>query len=71
MTITTSNSNTTKTISVPDAGRVYFGMSRNASYAAARRGDFPVVRIGKLVRVPIKALEQMLDNATVMTDVAG
>ena len=29
------------TITVPEAGRRYFGLCRNASYAAAERGEFP------------------------------
>jgi hypothetical protein len=49
-----------KTLSVPDAGRVYFGLSRGASYEAARRGELPVIRIGRLLRVPVIALEHML-----------
>jgi hypothetical protein len=52
------------TISVPEAGRRYFGLSRNASYMAAARGELPTVRIGRLLRVPVRALEQMLDKAT-------
>jgi hypothetical protein len=51
-----------KTITVPEAGREYFGLSRNASYAAAERGEIPVIQIGKLLRVPVRALEEMLDN---------
>ena len=50
------------TISVPEAGRKYFGLSRNASYAAAARGDIPTIKIGKLLRVPVRAIEQMLDR---------
>ena len=52
-----------KTISVPDAGREYFGLSRNASYEAAHRGEIPVIRIGRLLRVPVVALERMLTEA--------
>jgi hypothetical protein len=52
------------TISVPEAGRRYFGLSRNASYVAAGRGDFPVVKIGRLLRVPVRALEAMLNRAS-------
>lgn len=52
-----------KTLSVPEAGRIYFDLSRNASYDAARRGEIPVIRIGRLLRVPIVALERMLDEA--------
>ena len=51
------------TITVPEAGKRYFGMSRGASYAAAERGELPVSRIGLLLRVPVRALEQMLDSA--------
>ena len=50
------------TISVPEAGRRYFNLSRKASYAAAGRGDIPTIRIGRLLRVPVRALEQMLDG---------
>jgi hypothetical protein len=52
------------TLSVPEAGRRYFGLSRNGSFNAAARGDIPTVRVGKLLRVPIRALEKMLDKAS-------
>jgi hypothetical protein len=52
-----------KTLSVPEAGKLYFDLSRNASYEAANRADIPVVRIGKILRVPVQALEEMLLNA--------
>jgi hypothetical protein len=52
-----------KTISVPEAGMEYFSMSRNASYEAAKRGEIPTIRIGKLLRVPVRALEEKLDSA--------
>jgi hypothetical protein len=51
-----------KTISVPEAGREYFDLSRNASYEAARRGDIPTIRIGRLLRVPVVALERKLEE---------
>jgi hypothetical protein len=51
------------TLSVPEAGEKYFGLSRNGSYDAAARGELPVIRIGRLLRVPVRALERMLDNA--------
>jgi hypothetical protein len=51
------------TISVPEAGRKYFGLSRNGSYDAAERGEIPVIKIGRLLRVPVRALEAMLDRA--------
>ena len=51
------------TISVPEAGASYFGLCRNAAYAAAERGEIPTIRIGRLLRVPLRALEKMLDRA--------
>jgi helix-turn-helix protein len=51
------------TITVPQAGKRYFGLSRNGSYDAARRGDIPTIKIGRLLRVPVRALERMLDTA--------
>jgi hypothetical protein len=53
-----------KTLTVPEAGRLYFDLGRNASYEAARRGDIPTIRIGRLLRVPVIALERMLEAAT-------
>ncbi len=52
-----------KTMSVPEAGRVYFGVGRDASYQAAKSGQIPVIRIGKFLRVPIVAMERLLDEA--------
>jgi hypothetical protein len=52
-----------KTLTVPEAGRIYFDLGRNASYEAARRGDIPTIRIGRLLRVPVVALERKLEEA--------
>jgi hypothetical protein len=35
------------TISVPEAGRRYFNMSRGTAYEAAHRGDIPTIKIGR------------------------
>jgi hypothetical protein len=51
-----------KTLSVPEAGKLYFNLSRNSSYEAASRGELPTIRIGKLLRVPVVALERMLSH---------
>jgi len=51
---------TPRTLSVPEAGSRYFGLGRNASYAAAHRGDIPTIRIGRLLRAPVDALERKL-----------
>jgi hypothetical protein len=59
--------NQPQTMTIPEAGKTYFSLSRNGSYAAAKRGDIPTIRIGKLLRVPIRALEQQL-NATLKSE---
>ncbi len=52
------------TISVPEAGRRYFGLSRNGSYAAAQRGEIPTIDIGRLKRVPVRAMEALLNRVS-------
>ncbi len=47
-----------KTMTVPEAGERYFGLSRNGSYAAVKHGAIPVIRIGKLMRVSVAAMER-------------
>ena len=54
---------TCKTLSVPTAGRLYYGLGRNASYSAAKRGDIPVIRVGRMLRVPVTAMERLLESA--------
>jgi excisionase family DNA binding protein len=49
------------TISVPEAGRRYFGICRGTSYIMAQRGEIPTIRMGRRVRVPVRTLEAMLD----------
>ena len=51
-----------KTITVPEAGRIYFSLGRNASYEAARRGDIPTIKIGRLLRVPVVGMERKLEE---------
>ena len=51
------------TMDVPTAGKRYYGLGRQASYEAAKRGDIPVIRIGKLLRVPISAMNAKLESA--------
>ena len=52
-----------KTLSVPAAGKRYFGLGRNGSYEAAARGEIPTIRVGRLLRVPIVAMERKLEEA--------
>jgi excisionase family DNA binding protein len=45
--------------SVPEAGRL-LGLGRNAAYDAAKRGDIPTLRIGRLLLVPKIPFHRML-----------
>src|SRR5262249_36580059 len=37
-----------------------YGLSENSAYAAARRGDIPTIRVGGLLKVPVRvALAKM------------
>ena len=49
-----------KTLTVPEAGKLYYGLCKSGSYEAAKRGDIPTIRIGRLLRVPIAAMDQKL-----------
>ena len=53
-----------KTMSVPEAGRVFYEIGKNASYEAARRGDIPVIQVGKLLRVPVALMEKKVRGET-------
>jgi excisionase family DNA binding protein len=46
---------------VPEAG-AKLGLSRNASYDAAKRGDIPTIKIGRLLKVPKAAFHKMLNK---------
>lgn len=51
------------TMSVPAAGRRFFGIGKNAAYRAARSGDLPCVKIGGRLFASIPAIELMLRDA--------
>ena len=51
------------TMSVPSAGKEYFGLGRNASYAAAARGKIPTIKIGRRLFAVVAALERKLAEA--------
>ncbi len=44
---------------VPEAGRL-LGLGRNAAYEAAKRGDIPTLRMGRLLLVPKIPFHRML-----------
>ena len=47
--------------SVPEAGRL-LGLSRNGSYEAAKRGDIPTIRIGRLLLVPKGPFHRLIER---------
>ncbi|MBV9532079.1 MAG: helix-turn-helix domain-containing protein [Bradyrhizobium sp.] len=49
------------TVSVAEASR-RLGIGRNAAYDAVGRGEIPVLRFGRLLRVPLRALQRLLDG---------
>jgi len=51
------------TMSVVEAGRHYFGIGKSLSYRAAADGTIPTVRVGRLLRVPVVAMERLLSEA--------
>jgi hypothetical protein len=53
-----------KTLSVPEAGKRYYGVSARTSYKRAKTGELPgVMKFGRLLRVSVPVLEQALRNA--------
>lgn len=52
------------TLSIPEAAKV-LGISRYSAYKAARRGDIPILQIGKLRRVPKARLMRIIEGSDV------
>ena len=52
-----------KTLSVPQAGKRYFDLGKNASYEAARRGDIPTIRVGGKLRAIVAVLDRLVGDA--------
>jgi len=46
---------------VPEAG-LLLGLNRTKAYAAARSGELPTLRFGKILRVPAARLHKMIDG---------
>ena len=49
------------TLSIPDAGSMA-GLAKNGSYAAARRGEIPVIKFGGKLRVPAAKWKRILSE---------
>jgi excisionase family DNA binding protein len=52
------------TLSIEQTRRI-LGIGRNTAYEAARRGELPILRFGKVRRIPRAALEAMLRKGQV------
>ena len=50
------------TITIEQAGQA-LGVSRNSAYAAAAKGEIPVIKIGRRLLVPKAAFERLLAGA--------
>jgi hypothetical protein len=60
-TLTIADIKDLPTIDVPTAGRL-LGKGRDGAYAAAARGEIPVLRLGRSLRVPVPRLLAMLNG---------
>lgn len=49
-------------MTVEEAAR-FLRISRPSAYQAVKKGDIPIIRIGRRILVPVAALEKMLENA--------
>ena len=58
----TGDSDKKLTLSIPEVAKL-LSIGRNSAYEAARRGELPIVIIGRRILVPIAALERMLLEA--------
>lgn len=52
------------TADVPDVGRIFLGLGRNASYDAANRGDIPIIKVGGRKKVVMRELCDKLGIST-------
>jgi hypothetical protein len=49
-----------KTMTIPEAGWIYYGLSKNGSYDAAARGEIPFIVVGRLKKVSVARMEQIM-----------
>ena len=50
-------------VSVPEAGKLV-GVGRTLAYSLAATGEWPVIRIGRSVRVPVEGLKRWVERRT-------
>lgn len=57
-----------RTISVEEAG-IVLGIHRSLAYRLVRDGKIPVLRLGRKIRVPLCALDRLLENPEALREV--
>jgi excisionase family DNA binding protein len=60
--MTTDSDTETLVYSLWEAGKK-LGLTRNGSYEAAKRGDIPTIKIGRLIKVPKAAFHAKFGRA--------
>ena len=56
------------TLSIEEAAKI-LGIGRNLCYDKVKTGEIPVIRIGRRLLVPRRALEKLLEQGQVVTPV--
>lgn len=59
------------TVSIPDAGAVFYGLARGGSYEAAKKGDIPTVEVGGRKLAVVAAIAKRLGLETKFGKVAA
>jgi hypothetical protein len=57
-------------VDVTNSMRPMAGTRTSAQQAAAARGEIPTIKVGRLLRVPIRAMERMLEAARKQSEAA-
>lgn len=50
----------TKPFLTPEEGAAYVGIGRSSMYKHIRNGDVPMLRLGRLIRIPREGLEALV-----------
>jgi excisionase family DNA binding protein len=61
--VTTKKATNSLVLDVPEAGRM-LNLSRATAYSLAAKGVIPIIRFGKRIVVPRKALEELLGSVS-------
>lgn len=49
------------TISIEDAGRLFFSLKPEPARAAAKKGEIPSIKVGRKILVPTASIRRMLE----------